>query len=201
MIKIIMIQKIMIYHDTKNHDTRYDDMIHSYPIITSKHFRNDSFRNEFTKILAETVINRLSCAVDYYVSRIETSYGSSIGINVYWPRDSHVYIQHVPSQDPIDFLLYLCSSFGIWLGVSILSISHGLIHLIVNLFKAKDDHGLNGQNLNGQNLLDQDVRIQLLNMRRKLAAQSRLIQIIMSQNRRNRFSRLINDKIDTTLIN
>lgn len=36
------------YYDSKKHDTRYEDMIHSYPIITSKHFRNYSFRNEFT---------------------------------------------------------------------------------------------------------------------------------------------------------
>lgn len=134
--------------------------------------------------MAETITNRFSCSVDYYVTRIGTSYGSSIGINIHWPRYSHLYIQHVPSQDPIDFLLYLCSSFGIWLGVSILSMSHGLIHLIVNLFKAKDDRN---QNLNCQNLLDQDFRIQLLSMRRKLAAQSRLIQMIMSGNWSNRF--------------
>lgn len=127
-------------------------MIHSYPIITSKNFRNESFLNEFTNILAETVTNKFSCTFNYYVSRIGTSYSSSIGINVYWPRDSHVHIQHVPLQDPIDFLLYLFSSFGIWLDVSILSMSHGLIHLIVNLFKAKDSRGLSDQNLNCQNL-------------------------------------------------
>ena len=55
-----------------------------------------------------------ACNVDYYVTKLSPSYGSSVTLNVYWPQDSHIVIRHVPIYDLIDYLLYICSSFGIW---------------------------------------------------------------------------------------
>lgn len=43
-------------------------------------------------------------------------------MSVYWPQDPRVSINSVPIYDSIDYVLYICSTFGMWFGISVLSV-------------------------------------------------------------------------------
>lgn len=43
-------------------------------------------------------------------------------IGVYWPQDYFIRIDHVEDQLLIDFIVYICSSIGIWFGLSFCSL-------------------------------------------------------------------------------
>ena len=45
-----------------------------------------------------------TCNLDYYVTKISTSYGSDLTVTVYWPQDSQVSTKFLPTYDPIDFI-------------------------------------------------------------------------------------------------
>lgn len=64
----------------------------------------------------------MDCDLKYYVSKTSLGYGPVVTVSVYWPQDSEFKINDVAKVELIDFLLYVTSSFGIWLGVSVISL-------------------------------------------------------------------------------
>lgn len=108
-----------------------------FPLLTAKHLRNDSFRANFMKLLEKCNVADTTCNLDYYVTKVSTSYGSDLTVTLYWPQDSQVSMKFLPTYDPIDFILYICSSFGIWLGVSVLSIGQDSKILVEKLLNRK----------------------------------------------------------------
>lgn len=99
------------------------DLNSPYGMITAHDLLNRTFLAKFNEIYKKYNQTYLDCTLEYYVSKYSMSFGDKVTLSVYWPQDSQTVIRHVPSYDLIDYLLYVCSSFGIWLGISILSIS------------------------------------------------------------------------------
>ena len=62
------------------------------------------------------------CYLEYFVSKNSINVDENLVIDVFWPQDSRSAMKHTPVYDMIDFLLYVCSSFGIWFGISVWSI-------------------------------------------------------------------------------
>ena len=125
------------------------DPAHEYRMITAKQFGNESFLNEFNEIFKKYNQTYSDCNLEYYVSKYSMSFGGTVTLSVYWPQDYRTEMKHVPMNDFIDFLLYVCSSFGIWLGMSVLSIGE-FVNSIISYFRRprKDDKVLIQQNLN-----------------------------------------------------
>lgn len=99
------------------------DLNSPYGMITTHDLLNRTFLAKFNEIYKKYNQTYLDCTLEYYVSKYSMSFGDKVTLSVYWPQDSQTVIKHVPSYDLINYLLYVCSSFGIWLGISILSIS------------------------------------------------------------------------------
>lgn len=112
-----------------------------FPLLTAKYFRNDSIRANFVKSLEAHVVDDMTCNTDYYVTKIGSSYGSDLTVTVYWPQDSQVSMKFLPTYDPIDFILYICSSFGIWLEISVLSLGQNSEILVEKLLNRKSPVG------------------------------------------------------------
>lgn len=113
-----------------------------YPIITALSLRNRTFLGKFNAIYGKYNRTRLDCNLKYYITKIGMSFGPSVTISVYWPQDPLVWIDHVPVYDLIDYILYVCSSFGIWFGISVLSVGEVINSLIARLKPKAQNRGI-----------------------------------------------------------
>ena len=99
----------------------YDNAL-KFPVLSAKHLRNKEFLQQYKLVLGEIHgRSKRSCETYYTTSKVTKSYGQGVTVSVYYPDDASIFVKFFPLQDPIDFILYICSSFGIWIGVSVLS--------------------------------------------------------------------------------
>lgn len=91
-------------------------------ILSAGSYRNKTILNQFNKLYQRYNGTYLDCDLKYYVSKTSLGYGPVVTVSVYWPQDSEFKINDVAKVELIDFLLYVTSSFGIWLGVSVISL-------------------------------------------------------------------------------
>lgn len=92
-----------------------------FPILTISSFRNESLNDQFMNLTKE--YEKLSfpvCRLEYNIpkTRIEKQ-DERISIVVNWPQDPAIHVKSVASQQVIDFIIYICSTVGIWLGLSV----------------------------------------------------------------------------------
>ena len=114
----------------------YDKSL-KYPVLSAKHLRNDEFVAKYKRIHDKVFSGSSQTCDTYYTSsRVTITYGSVTMVSVYYPHDANISVNYFPLQDPIDFLLYISSSFGIWIGVSVLSFCGAINDLLIK-FKGK----------------------------------------------------------------
>ena len=121
-----MIEKLGRIHTfyPESNQTRKDK------IISSQVLKNVSFLKKFNEIYQSCDKTIHDCHLEYLVSKFTLSFGPDVVIYVNWPQDSHIGMRSVPFYDLIDYLLYVCSSFGIWFGVSMFTIGDVVIKMI-----------------------------------------------------------------------
>lgn len=96
---------------------------YNYPLLGMKSFLNETILSKVNDILSKTRLEPHFCYNHYYVSRLTVGISDSILLGVYWPEDYFTRIEHVKDQLLIDFVVYICSSIGIWFGLSFCSLS------------------------------------------------------------------------------
>ena len=104
-----------------------------YPVLYAKHLRSKEFVKKFKKMFLRAQGVRYNCDIIYTSSKVTISYSSVVTVSVYYPQDASISVNYLPLQDPIDFILYICSSFGIWFGVSVLSCGGAVTDLVIKL--------------------------------------------------------------------
>lgn len=106
-----------------------------YKMISSQILSDQTFLKSFNEIYKKYNKTLYDCHLQYLVSKFTLSFGTEVTVDVYWPQDSDILMNYVPVYDLIDYLLYVCSSFGIWFGLSVLSVSDSVISLLSHIFK------------------------------------------------------------------
>ena len=150
------------------------------PVISAKHLMNETFVAEYRALFGDRKDAPKQCDLHYTSSKVTISYGSVVTISVYFPQDASTTVNHLPLQDPIDFILYICSTFGIWLGVSVLSVGGAIKNLFLKLKNVcsndtitEPDMELNSDSNHGNDI--QEMKNELVSIRRQL----RIIQAKM----------------------
>ena len=92
-----------------------------YPIIGRLSLINESFVENLNHLTDSQPIELRACHSRYYVSTVSVSFSNSLVINVLWPGGYFTDVSHVEEQILIDFIVYVCSSVGIWFGLSFCS--------------------------------------------------------------------------------
>ena len=95
---------------------------YDYPMITRTNLRNKTFVNLFRPEAEKAENPPCSCTFEYIVTRIYAYQNSVPKVSVYWPQDSRNDIHYFPSFSATDYVIYVCSSIGIWFGLSVLSL-------------------------------------------------------------------------------
>lgn len=113
------------------------DLSLDVPALSAGSFRNKSILKQFMEIYNNMSGWSYDCLINYYVTSVYTSNGNIVTISVFMPQDPKTIIHHKPQEDLIDFLMYITSSFGIWLGVSVLSIFELVRNIISKKFPSK----------------------------------------------------------------
>lgn len=96
---------------------------YKYLMFSPVEFRNQTINNQFVKLFAKYRRNGSKyCYLKYNipVTRIESDNRVTVAVN--WSQDNEVVTSTVPDQLFIDFLIYVCSSVGIWMGLSVFSV-------------------------------------------------------------------------------
>lgn len=94
-----------------------------YPIITPSKLLNETFQDKFMELKNRVMPdNPDNCHIEYNIPRSFTEPGNQMKVSIIWPQDNRTKLFHVGNQDTIDYLVYILSSIGIWLGLSIFSI-------------------------------------------------------------------------------
>ena len=65
------------------------------------------------------------CEVRFFITTSAIRKDSYIRFTLYWPWNPTVEVQHLPKQELIDFVVFVCSGIGIWFGLSVLSTLEG----------------------------------------------------------------------------
>ena len=118
-----VLHRVNTFYPVKNHTLKHQ-------MVNAHALRNDIFLEEYNEIFKKYNVSYLDCFLSYYVSKVSISFGDMVTVGVFWPQDSRIKMEQVPNIELIDFLLYVCSSFGIWIGVSVLSIGQTINGII-----------------------------------------------------------------------
>lgn len=94
----------------------------SYPLLEMSSLTNKTQLKILNGIIENEEISPLFCHDNYYVSRQTIGSGDYVTIGVNWPEDYFTEIDHSPGQLLIDYIVYICSSIGIWFGFSFCSL-------------------------------------------------------------------------------
>ena len=89
-------------------------------------FMNDTFVDMINDvILKEWPIS--ACKHKLFVVTTDYYEDQKTSTSVFWPASEKYMIIHVPDQELIDYVVYVCSCVGIWFGLSIYSIYDSII--------------------------------------------------------------------------
>lgn len=93
-----------------------------YPILHSGSFRNETLNDKFMELNGNlSKASFTACHFEYNIPRVRIEQDERIAIVVNWPQDPSFNVQSMPDQDIIDFIIYICSTVGMWLGLSVFS--------------------------------------------------------------------------------
>ena len=94
----------------------------SYPLLGPESFANRSIYKAFDDIRNSVKRPPPTCDSLYYISKLSVGKSNLIAISVLWPEDYTISVQHIEDQGLIDYVVYVCSSIGIWFGLSFCSL-------------------------------------------------------------------------------
>ena len=95
---------------------------YDYPMITRTKLRNETIVDLFRREAEKAENPPCPCKFEYIVTRVYAYQDSDPMVKVYWPQDSRNDIRYFPSFPATDYIIYVCSSIGIWFGISVLSL-------------------------------------------------------------------------------
>lgn len=101
------------------------------------YLRNKTFLEHFNYIFKNYNRTYLDCHIKFYVSKISIAKATNMAVSVFWQQEPKLRIKYIPIYGMIDYALYVCSSFGIWFGVSVLSIGGYINTLILHRKRSK----------------------------------------------------------------
>ena len=105
------------------------------PILSSNSFRNKSIDSRFKKLFkARTHLMYRICHLEYNLPKTSIEKYERTSLVVYWPQDPGIDIFKVADQLLIDFIIYVCSSIGVWLGLSVFSVLNIITSFVSNKF-------------------------------------------------------------------
>lgn len=87
-----------------------------YPLLSVVDFKNKSLGLPNVRDIAPF------CKSHYYVSRTMIGSGKQMKVGIFWPEDNSITVNHIADQALIDYIIYICSSIGIWFGLSFCSL-------------------------------------------------------------------------------
>lgn len=116
---------------------------YKYPIFDSDTLRHPIIGPKFLDLNSRNKQHDfVSCWFEYTVPKIVFNALNRVLVHVNWPQDPGIAIFTVADYAVIDYLIYICSSIGIWLGLSAYSILDLIGHSVAN---HRTDHGVNGK--------------------------------------------------------
>ena len=113
---------------------------YKFPILSSASFRNITIHAQFMKLFkVHTSVFYPVCRLEYNVPKTRLEEYERTSFVVYWPQDSGVDVQKVADQLLIDFVIYVCSSIGVWLGLSVFSVMNIMSNFVSNKFGSQPE--------------------------------------------------------------
>ena len=101
----------------KNHNSS------NLALLGPEYLINQSIVDRIVEIKTDLNKNyKIACHAHHYVSTQEVEYGSDVAVGVYWPNGYFINVNYVEDQLLIDYIVYVCSSIGIWFGLSFVSL-------------------------------------------------------------------------------
>jgi hypothetical protein len=88
-------------------------------IITVEHLRNPSIASRLKKFQRKCQLKFDACDLSFTYSKAYLIPNPDLAVSLYVPSDPIIQIDHVARMILVEFLIYLCSSFGSWFGLSI----------------------------------------------------------------------------------
>ena len=150
---------------------------YDYPMITRTKLRNETFVHLFRKEAEKAENPPLSCKFKYIVTRVYAYQATFPAANVYWPQDSRNDIRYFPSFPATDYIIYVCSSIGIWFGLSVLSLFD-----MVQKAVTPDIVRTNRIDTTGQGRGNENIECSLFSIRHTLRWQLISIERLTNQN-------------------
>lgn len=116
---------------------------YKYPIFDTDTLRDPIIGSKFVDLNSRNKRHDfVSCRFEYQVPKIVFKELNRVLVHVNWPQDPGIATFTVADHAIIDYLIYICSSIGIWLGLSAYSILELIGHSVTN---HRTDHGSNGK--------------------------------------------------------
>lgn len=101
-----------------------EEVYSNYKLIQLNFLRNEELVKKLISIIDKYKGVR-GCEVRFFITNPATRKDRYIRFTLYWPRDPTVEIRYLPKQELIDYVVYVCSSIGIWFGLSVFSSLEG----------------------------------------------------------------------------
>lgn len=111
------------YRDT-NREKYLDDIEMNSALVTSYElYLNEALRFKYREIVEKYQdIGRNSCSIRCLISKISYGKDENFQFRVSWPDGLYVDIEYTRRNTIIDLIVYICSSVGIWFGISAFSL-------------------------------------------------------------------------------
>ena len=151
---------------------------YDYPVITGSRLRNETFVNLFRREAENAENPPCRCKLEYMVTRANAYQANYSWVNVYWPQESKNDIRYFPSFSATDYIIYVCSSIGIWFGLSVLSLFD-----MVQKAVTPDTKATNRIEPTGQGRENGNIECSLFSIRHTLRWQMVSIERLTNQNR------------------
>lgn len=116
-----------VFHSDKN--------LSKYNILSTKFLRDRNVSNYFNNIMEPIERAFNVCYIEYHVTRTVAHSTVQPKLSVFWPQDPKIDIRNLPEFDLTDFIVYVCSSIGIWFGLS----AYSIFDSMDNLMRRRDD--------------------------------------------------------------
>ena len=118
-----------------NEHTKHNE--YNLTLLGVEQLMNDSIRKRVNELFSEVPDEPIVCNSLYYVSKHTIGYSDQVVIGVYYPQEYFINISHVESQGLLDYVVYLCSSIGIWFGLSFCSLITPINKCLIRINKKK----------------------------------------------------------------
>lgn len=182
-----MLNNLTMKHMNLVHTRALVKKIYDYPILTPTKFENESILKTFLHL--EKLVQKYdfeTCELLFHTTLTSEKSGHGHRIDIPWPAHGFHLIS-VAMHDFIDYLIYILSSIGIWLGLSILSISSWIEGLFVKKMgkKLNDSPTPTGHDVRWFIVKDTVLRAQVQMLKHQLDTTNRNLERIRRSISRN----------------